>query len=125
MALAMKYMYIVHRLVLTTLKQQDLHPGHRHYYRPRTKEEEQLSRRIQFTVKSPQTRVMSLKIYSQVARKAELYMSLQILSCSTTSSGILITHLLRLFRLNEDWRTRYSTHLSCLFHCSSRSKSEI
>ena len=54
MALAMKYMYIVHRLVLTILKQQDLHPGHRRYYRPRTKEEEQLSRRIQFTVKSPE-----------------------------------------------------------------------
>ena len=95
MALAMKYMYIVHRIVLTISKQQDLHPGHRCYYRPRTKEEEQLSRRIQFTVKSPET-------YCQVTRKAELYMSLQILSCSTTSSSILITHLLRLFHLNED-----------------------
>ena len=48
----MKYLYIVHRLVLTILKQQDLHPGHRRYYRPRAKEEEQLSRRIQFTVKT-------------------------------------------------------------------------
>ena len=94
MALAMKYMYIVHRLVLTILKQQDLHPGHRRYYRPRTKEE-QLSRRIQFTVKSPET-------YCQVTRKAELYMLLQILSCSTTSSSILVTHLSCLFRLNED-----------------------
>ena len=68
----MKYMYIVHRLVLTILKQQDLHPGHRRYYRPRTKEEEQLSWRIQFTVKSPETRVMPAKIYSQVTRNAEL-----------------------------------------------------
>ena len=102
MALAMKYMYIAHRLVLTILKQPDLHPGHRRYYRPRTKEEEQLSRRIQFTVKSPETRLMLPKTYCQVARKAELYMSLQILSCSTTSSSILITHLLCLFHLNED-----------------------
>ena len=97
MALAMKYMYIVHRLVLTISKQQDLHPGHRRYYRPRTKEEEQLSRRIQFTVKSPETRLMSPETYCQVARKAELYMSLQILSCSTTSSSILITHLCACF----------------------------
>ena len=66
-------MYTVHRLVLTILKQPDLHPGHRHYYRPRTKEEEKLSWRIRFTVKWPQTRVMSPEIYSQVTRNVELY----------------------------------------------------
>ena len=71
----MKYMYIVHRLVLTISKQQDLHPGHRRYYRPRTKEEEQLIRRIQFTVKSPETRLMSPETYCQVARKAVIYVA--------------------------------------------------
>ena len=55
-----------------------------------------------FTVKSPKTRVMSPKIFSQVARKF-----IELSNILTSSS--------RLFRFIKSLRIRYITHLTCLF----------